>query len=179
MTCRTTDLGNGVAVIACSRGERKRSPCAICDDLPHEVLCDFPLSGRKAGKTCDMKLCRRCASHVAKERDLCPAHARIEKDADASAARDASRWLDDLIAKDELAASIAPDEYGHRWRGGPSPELGGECVTCGLGLWNAEQFTGDLLPMCDYWVAVRAGRVAEYEAALRLSLSPAATPRSK
>lgn len=77
MTCKTIDLGNGAFAIACTRGSPRRALCQVCKQRPHEKLCDFPLAGAKAGKTCDLKLCRGCAAHVGKDRDLCPAHAKL------------------------------------------------------------------------------------------------------
>ncbi|MDB4956566.1 MAG: hypothetical protein JWO36_4135 [Myxococcales bacterium] len=76
MGCNRVDLGNGDFVITCSRG-RARPQCEVCKQRPHEVLCDFPLTGAKAGKTCDRKLCRACAKHVGANADLCPPHAKL------------------------------------------------------------------------------------------------------
>lgn len=76
MTCTKIDLGGGDFAIACSRG-RQRALCDICKSRPHEVLCDYPLRGAKAGKTCDRKLCRSCAKHVGANKDLCPPHAKL------------------------------------------------------------------------------------------------------
>lgn len=64
---------------ACSRDQRQPR-CAVCG-APSTKLCDQPLTGPKAGKTCDRPLCARCAVHVGPDRDLCPAHARLEKGA--------------------------------------------------------------------------------------------------
>jgi hypothetical protein len=76
MTCRTIDVGNGHYAIVCDRG-RKPAKCTACKQRPHALLCDFPLAGEKAGKTCDVRLCRQCAVHVGPDVDLCPPHARI------------------------------------------------------------------------------------------------------
>lgn len=70
-----------VVGIACGiRGE----PCAEPNcGAPHEFLCDFPLAGKKAGKTCSRKLCKGCAKVQAEkatdgtDRHYCPAHDRI------------------------------------------------------------------------------------------------------
>jgi hypothetical protein len=79
-----------VSGFVCSRGQR-RKVCSECKARPATLLCDYPLKGRKAGKTCDRALCRRCAVQVqgipeqlgfaleaivADTVDLCPAHAR-------------------------------------------------------------------------------------------------------
>lgn len=79
MPCETVDLGGGAIVIACSRGRKKRAACDVCGRREHVALCDFKLSGAKAGQTCDRKLCRECAAHVGKNRDLCPPHAKLEQ----------------------------------------------------------------------------------------------------
>lgn len=74
MTCRPLNFGNGVTGWACSRGER----CKECGGRAIK-LCDYPLAGRKVGKTCDAKLCGRCAVNVGPDRDYCPAHSRVSK----------------------------------------------------------------------------------------------------
>ena len=76
MTCTKIDLGNGDFIITCSRG-RRPAPCDVCKSRPHELLCDYPLRGAKAGATCSRKLCRSCASHVGANKDLCPPHAKL------------------------------------------------------------------------------------------------------
>ena len=77
MPCRTIKVGDGFAVV-CVRGQRAK-PCAVCKS-PSTQLCDFPLTGPKAGKTCDAPLCRRCAVKVGPDRDYCPAHDRLTKE---------------------------------------------------------------------------------------------------
>lgn len=77
MPCTTVNLGNGNFVITCSRGRKPKALCEVCRERPHEVLCDFQLSGAKAGKTCDRKMCRQCAAHVGHDRDMCPPHAKL------------------------------------------------------------------------------------------------------
>lgn len=92
----------------CTRGRTKREVCEVCGK-PASKLCDFPLSGKKAGQTCDRKLCLSCATEVDVSRlperfdigkhhgvipggpadrvvlmegdtvDVCPAHARFIK----------------------------------------------------------------------------------------------------
>jgi hypothetical protein len=82
MACKTIDLGGGAFAIACTRGKR-RALCQVCRRNPHEKLCDQPLTGVKAGKTCDLKLCRGCAVHAGTDLDLCPAHAKAREKATA------------------------------------------------------------------------------------------------
>ena len=76
MGCDRIDLGGGGFAIICSRG-RRRPTCKACKDRPATRQCDWPLTGRAAGKTCDANLCERCAVHVGEDRDYCPAHARV------------------------------------------------------------------------------------------------------
>lgn len=85
MPCTPINLGGGVTGIICTRG-RRPGPCSVpgCG-RPHEVLCDYqlvPLEFGKEPKTCDAKLCRRCAKHVGPDRDLCPPHAKLEESKD-------------------------------------------------------------------------------------------------
>ena len=75
MPCNHIDLGNGASAIVCTRG-RSTKRCVICG-LPGGKLCDFPLTGAKAGKTCDRSLCAKCAVHREPDIDYCPTHARM------------------------------------------------------------------------------------------------------
>ena len=75
MPCRHIDLGNGSFAIVCSRGQNAK-PCKYCG-APHTKLCDFPLTGPKAGKTCDIPMCGKCATHVSLDTDYCRPHAAI------------------------------------------------------------------------------------------------------
>ena len=81
MPCRTIYDDSGKPMgIACSRG-RRAAPCQVPQcGRPHTALCDFPLTGPKAGQTCDFKL---CDSHripqPGKNRDYCSAHDRLAK----------------------------------------------------------------------------------------------------
>jgi hypothetical protein len=75
VTCDTLYSDDGKAIgIVCSRG-RRRPPCSECGRLA-TLLCDWKFTGRKAGKTCDAKLCAKCASEPAAGKHLCPPHAR-------------------------------------------------------------------------------------------------------
>jgi ribosomal protein S14 len=70
-------LPAGTAAIVCTRG-RNSKPCAYCG-RPHTRLCDFfPLTGPKAGKTCDEPMCTSCATRpdATQDLDYCRAHAR-------------------------------------------------------------------------------------------------------
>lgn len=67
--------GGGVAFVTVDVRART---CACGTKTTDYVLCDWPLTGKKIGKTCDAVLCKRCALHVGPNRDLCPAHAHAE-----------------------------------------------------------------------------------------------------
>lgn len=75
MSCKITTPAPGITMFSCSR--RETNPCSSCGARSTK-LCDFPLTGAKGGTTCDRPLCSRCASTVGKDRDYCPAHARME-----------------------------------------------------------------------------------------------------
>jgi len=76
MPCERLDIGEGRYAIVCSRGGQRTKPCAICG-RPGGLLCDFPLTGEKQGKTCDRSICRNCAVSRGPEIDYCPTHARM------------------------------------------------------------------------------------------------------
>lgn len=94
MTCRPFRSDDGtVSGFVCSRSERRKR-CSVCKADSATLLCDFPLSGKKSGQTCDRALCRRCAVQIkgpepqlgiaiaavlADTVDYCPAHARASK----------------------------------------------------------------------------------------------------
>ncbi|HZJ67654.1 MAG TPA: hypothetical protein VFD36_29325 [Kofleriaceae bacterium] len=54
-------------------------PCAFCGTLC-ESLCDFPLRGKKAGRTCSKRICDKCKRTVGKDLDLCPIHDKYVRD---------------------------------------------------------------------------------------------------
>lgn len=51
--------------------------CVVCQTTRDITLCDFPLTGRKAGQTCDRPVCRHHAMHEDPDTDYCPAPARL------------------------------------------------------------------------------------------------------
>lgn len=78
MPCRPIPGG-----YACSRGSHRKR-CSVCSSRPATKLCDYPLRGAKAGRTCDAALCDRCAVRQGggvfgqpETIDYCPAHARV------------------------------------------------------------------------------------------------------
>ena len=77
MPCRPIlDAAGNHIGFAC--GPRQRTKPCKCG-RPSTVLCDFELTGPKQGKTCDAPLCPHCATHIGKNRDLCPIHAAMQK----------------------------------------------------------------------------------------------------
>ncbi len=75
MPCNHIKLPGGASAIICTRrGPAKR--CCSCGG-PSSKLCDFPLTGAKAGATCDRPVCQSCAVHRDPDIDYCPTHGRI------------------------------------------------------------------------------------------------------
>ena len=73
MPCDVIKSPEGLTVIACHRGPRR--VCAEPDcTYTATKLCDFPLTGAKAGKTCDRRLCERHAHETGPDRHFCPLH---------------------------------------------------------------------------------------------------------
>jgi len=68
--CERVDIGNGTYAIVCTRGHRQRCKCG----RPSTKLCDYPLSGAKAGKTCSRPMCDGCSTRVG-SLDYCRPHA--------------------------------------------------------------------------------------------------------
>jgi hypothetical protein len=90
MPCRPLVSDDGkIYGWACSRGHDGAPPerCQACNRRRPTKLCDYSLKGKQEGKTCDRKLCERCAVQRQTGRpvfgkpppvvDLCPAHARL------------------------------------------------------------------------------------------------------
>ena len=77
MRCTRYAVPGGVAIV-CSARERQK-PCSC--GRRATALCDYPLTGAKAGKTCDKPLCDSCRVRVGVDEDRCPAHHRLEQDA--------------------------------------------------------------------------------------------------
>lgn len=82
MTCERTKLPGGGVAIMCSRG-RKRRDCRFCGRTA-TLLCDYALTGKRAGNTCDAAMCASCAArqpvaspHAGDTVDYCPPHARM------------------------------------------------------------------------------------------------------
>jgi hypothetical protein len=69
MVCRDIIIDGKHLGVACSRGERQKK-CRACSGRAATKQCDFPLKGRKSGKTCDMNICDDCV-------DYCPVHDRM------------------------------------------------------------------------------------------------------
>jgi hypothetical protein len=72
MGCRPLPGGG----FACGRGRRTAPPCVGCG-RPSVARCDFKLSGKAEGRTCDRPLCATCrVRQSGGDIDYCPAHAR-------------------------------------------------------------------------------------------------------
>lgn len=78
MKCTTADFGNGVTAIVC---RAKRPACTACKQREHTKLCDYPLAGAKAGKTCSVRLCDSCAVTMG-DVDYCAPHAKVAREHD-------------------------------------------------------------------------------------------------
>lgn len=66
MGCERVPFPGGVGFV-CSRGRQAGPRCSGCGSTRTVALCDFPLRGPKAGKTCDRPLCRACATALPAE----------------------------------------------------------------------------------------------------------------
>jgi len=77
MTCRKAQIGDST-VIMCSRGKSTATRCSVtgCQNAA-TYLCDYPLAGDKAGKTCDRPVCNVHRHIVSPKVDYCPPHARL------------------------------------------------------------------------------------------------------
>lgn len=75
MPCTPFSIG-GARGIICTRGPRPRCVCG----RPATLQCDAPTK-RKSG-TCDKHLCAACATEVAPDRHLCPAHQAAKREAE-------------------------------------------------------------------------------------------------
>jgi hypothetical protein len=74
MSCRVIAAGPSVMVIACDRGrDRPRCQSTGCTGIS-VALCDYPLSGRHAGKTCDRRMCAGCRRPQGPDVDYCQPH---------------------------------------------------------------------------------------------------------
>ena len=105
MTCRPFQVkdANGNVVgggFVCSRGERKQQ-CKFCAHRPAAKLCDRPLEGAKAGKTCSAAMCVECAISIGPDLDLCPPHGRERH----QKRKDARAWLDEMKREEDAHAS--------------------------------------------------------------------------
>ncbi len=76
MPCDPMKASDGRVIgIVCSRGNKS---CCNCG-APAPLLCDGVVGGeyqlglvKMRSRTCDAPICRKCATHVGIDRDLCP-----------------------------------------------------------------------------------------------------------
>ena len=73
MQCRKVALPGGGAAFICGPKPRRRN-CKFCSRYA-DLECDFPLTGKKAGQTCDAPICSRCTTRT-DGKDFCPPHQR-------------------------------------------------------------------------------------------------------
>ena len=106
----------------CIRGPKRRTAkCEVCGGPNGSKLCDGP--GDRPGKTCDVAICARCATHVrGKDLDYCPEHRLIALgkglpgDAEAppgdppSPPRDLSAAQGEVLAYDASSGFLDGDE---------------------------------------------------------------------
>jgi hypothetical protein len=72
------DAAGQIIGVACYR--EKRLPCATAGCRGEgTLLCDYPVTRRGLSKTCDRRVCQRCAAHVGTDLDYCPPHARVHQ----------------------------------------------------------------------------------------------------
>jgi hypothetical protein len=74
MPCDTKTIPGA---ILCSRGHRRPKCQEPGCAAPGAFQCDFPLAGRKVGKTCDRHVCAAHRVPQGPDRDYCPTHARL------------------------------------------------------------------------------------------------------
>jgi len=78
MYCDRIPIAGGVAIV--SRGGR-RPACEVVGCRGRaDFQCDYPLKGKKAGKTCDRHLCERCRISQGGDRDYCPQHEAMARE---------------------------------------------------------------------------------------------------
>ena len=123
MPCDRIDLPDGYVIVCSERRRAKR--CSVCG-RPGDLLCDYPLRGAKAGKTCDRPLCAKCTRRQAPasspngtdSTDYCPPH-----DAEARAERERSvrRPRVSLVVQSARVSYAGPDRFDvTRKSGGPA-----------------------------------------------------------
>lgn len=64
------------AGFVCGRGGRRKTRCKgspSCVSFS-AYLCDFPLDGKKRGKTCSLPICEKCARAMGPDLHYCPVH---------------------------------------------------------------------------------------------------------
>jgi hypothetical protein len=89
-------------------------------------LCDYPLRGKRAGATCDRKLCERCAVHAGPDLDYCPPHARLrEKEKVIKSSARARQIVDPIVNAAEVALPELQDIVGREQNGPPHGEADG------------------------------------------------------
>lgn len=78
MRCERVSFPGGGTAFVCRSGRQPMAQCSC--GAPATLVCDYPLKGEKAGKTCDRDICRACAASQGPNIDWCPAHARLPQE---------------------------------------------------------------------------------------------------
>jgi len=96
MTCHPILNEQGARIgFVCERGSRSKKTCTACSRTATK-LCDFKLSGKRSGKTCDAPLCDGHAVSAGPDLDHCPAHAAYVAASATSAAAAPVEFADPL-----------------------------------------------------------------------------------
>lgn len=74
--CIHVHLGDGVHALV-KVPKQRQTPCSFCHSRPFTKLCDFVVSSPQQVthvRTCDRKMCDKCATSVGEDKDYCPNH---------------------------------------------------------------------------------------------------------
>jgi hypothetical protein len=127
-TVKVETSAGPVTAIICTRG-RRRQNCKFCSRYSTK-LCDFPLAGPKAGKTCDAPMCDRCAVHVGPDKDFCPPHYNYRE-----------KQMADARARMGHTLELIPQPIADGWQG-----------KCSCGEWKSMSYFQDFdAPLLDHF----------------------------
>ena len=74
MGCKRFTDPDGAVVFMCTRGRGQQAATRCSCGRVAEYLCDFPLRGEKAGRTCDKPICSDHAKLIKHNTHYCPDH---------------------------------------------------------------------------------------------------------
>jgi hypothetical protein len=136
MGCTEIRTKTGVVFSVCGRGRgiARTRTCSSCYAPFARFLCDFPLAGRKRGKTCDRALCEKCrrpqptppppGTDIEEQSfDFCPTHDELARGARAEVAPETGPCVPPCAAL-APGATPAPEQLtfaapGGDWRRTP------------------------------------------------------------